>query len=236
MKEKRFASSPVKPSDLAQGAGFTPLHPQSLGFQTQDKWKIKLELLEKAPPFRRGVTGFTLIEALVVSVILLILIGLLTASGMGVYSIFETSDISVMLQADARSAMNRVILDLVKTSTGQISITQNAPFAGSDTITYYLPADSDEDGIPDLDNQGNIIWGDAVMFRLDPAGTNMLLRETGGNMETLASNVKKINFVDHNINSSLYLDELNIFLELEKTTPKGRTYNTPVTSIVNMRN
>lgn len=181
-------------------------------------------------------SGFSLIEALVVSVILLILIGLLTASGMGVFSIFETSDISVMLQADARSAMNRMILDLVKTSSGQVSITQDAPFLGSDTITYYLPTDANGDGIPDLDNQGNIIWGDAIMFRLDPAVTDMLRRETGASVETLASNVKKINFIDHNINSSLYLDELNIFLELEKTTSKGRTYNTAVTSIVNMRN
>lgn len=183
-------------------------------------------------------TGFTLVEVLVASIILVMLIGILAATVMGTRSIFEASDISVILQADARAAINKMDLDLRRTNKDQISIVQNDPISGCDAIVYHLPSDSDQDGIPDLDSGGNLIWDtNAITIRLDSGGTQRLQKEVqGGNIEILGSNVKKINFIDRNIDASLYFDEIKIILELEKTTSKGRTFSFDSTTIINMRN
>lgn len=56
---------------------FTPLHPESPSFQTEDEWHIKLESTEKPRLLGRGVTGFTLLEVLVSAVIVsVVMLGL----------------------------------------------------------------------------------------------------------------------------------------------------------------
>lgn len=55
--------------------GFTPLHPESRGLQTADEWQVKFKSTRRPRPLGRGVTGFTLLEILVVLVVL----GFLTA-------------------------------------------------------------------------------------------------------------------------------------------------------------
>ncbi|HDZ76773.1 MAG TPA: type II secretion system protein [Candidatus Omnitrophica bacterium] len=181
--------------------------------------------------------AFTLVETLMASVLMLILVGVLTLAFFQANSIFYETDILADLQADARLAIDKMAVDLRRTSLSYIdSIIQDSPVAGTDIIDYYLPDDSSpKDGIPDLDNNGDIIWDSVNKIRIDTV-TGQLRMINNGVVTVLANNVKKVNFFNQPRDSSLYLNELRVVLELEKTAPNNRTYNTTFTSIINMRN
>lgn len=66
-----------------RAGGFTPLHPASPGLQTGDKWQIKIRSSEKPCPLRRGVTGFTLLEIIVVVFILALLAAIVAPNIIG---------------------------------------------------------------------------------------------------------------------------------------------------------
>lgn len=193
-------------------------------------------VLRKSTPLTRK--GFTLIEVLAASFILAILIGILLAVVVNVRTIFYTSDTVALLQSDARQAMSAIANELRRASKPQITITQNDPVNLSDSIRYHLPLDANGDGQPDLDGSGQTVWDTTnLVLRRNPAQLGILRKEIGVSSSiVIGRNVRRINFIDSTINPSLYSDEIQVTLELEKSDPKGITYSTALTSEINMRN
>ena len=180
--------------------------------------------------------GFTLMELLVVAIILTVFIAVLSVAVLQARSVFETTDILVKLQENVRLAVRKMSADLRRTAPGQISITQNIPVAGTDRIVYFLPMDAGGDGNPDYTINGTTWSASATTISLDAGGTGRLLKTVGGDTLILAQNVKSVRFIDSSINSSLYLDEVQIVMELEDTSFEGRVHNIVSTSVINMRN
>ncbi|MGB2661921.1 MAG: prepilin-type N-terminal cleavage/methylation domain-containing protein [Candidatus Omnitrophota bacterium] len=181
--------------------------------------------------------GFTLLEILLVSGILVILLAALMVASTEMRGIFYVSDVLATFQHEARLAVNSMTIDIKRTSLSQVTITQNYPAAGTDRLQFYLPADSDEDGEPDM-SSGSLVWDpNVVTIEGEVVGTEMrLIRTQDADTEVLADNLKSITFIDNNIDSSLYMDEMNFILELEKTSGTGKTLRVVFTSVVNMRN
>jgi len=180
--------------------------------------------------------AFTLMEVLVVTIIMGVFITILSTALVQTRSVFETTDILVKLQENTRLAIVKLSNDLIRTSSTQISITQNSPSLGTDRIVYFLPQDADSNGIPDYTINGTQWDISSITVSLDSSGTGRLLKNQGADTTILAQNVKSVRFIDHNIDSSLYLDELHMVLEMENTSYEGRVYNLTSTSVVNMRN
>lgn len=189
------------------------------GFTQPFYGSVKLFLAKRA--------GFTLVEVMIVTVILTMLAGILLGTIMEVNSIFRITDITATLQSNARSALNKMALDLRKTSRVKISIAEDSPSEGIDKITYVLPK-VDAYGEPILTAGGDIDWDtvNSITIKLDPAKGQLLKDST-----VLANDVKKINFYN-----ASFSDELKITLELEQTDYKERVYSLTFTSYVYMRN
>jgi type II secretory pathway pseudopilin PulG len=189
--------------------------------------------------------GLTIIEVMIATGISVLLLAAVMMSSMQMQAMFYTTDVTSNLQTQGRLALNRLAADLRRTDAQdiitpqahQISITQNSPVGGTDTITYQLPQDTSPiDGEPDIDANGNIIWsGTDIMVRVDTS-ERRVVRSEAGVATSLASNVEKINFIDHSIDGSILLDNLKITLELSKVTPAGRTVTVESTMIVDLRN
>ena len=118
-------------------------------------------------------------------------------------SIFWITDISATLQSNARSGLHKLGLDLRKASPRpllptlpqpfQISITQNSPVSGSDSITFCLTSDSDGDQVPDVAN-GAIVWDtdNPITISLDPVNEQLLRQvPTAADTKVLANNVRE---------------------------------------------
>ena len=179
--------------------------------------------------------GFTLAEVLMVAIITAILMGVMLAAVVQSHSIIETTNTLTLLRQEKRLAVSKLSNELRGTSLSEITITQNSPASGTDTITYHLPADADHDGVPDLSSSVNIVWGTDITIELDPS-SHELKRTKDGNVTVLARYVKSVRFLDHSLQPSLYLDELKVTLEMEKTSYQGRVYDISSTFIVYMRN
>lgn len=171
--------------------------------------------------------GFTLLETLAATAIMLILTGILTIAFMQSGVIFQATDISATLQANSRQAINKMALDLNRTNTitsqGQLVITQNVPSQGTDQVSYRVGSSS-----------GTAInWGPVVTINLEAGGTGRLIKSDG---TVLANHVNGVSFFDHGRDASLYLNELRVVLNLSATSREGRVYNLVSTAIINMRN
>ncbi|MEW6008655.1 MAG: hypothetical protein AB1629_03370 [Candidatus Omnitrophota bacterium] len=191
---------------------------------------------EKQIYIRTGfLNGFTLIEILLVGAITIVLLGILAATLLQLRSTFQSGDILICLQSDARQAIASLSSDLKKTAFSQMLITQNSPSAGTDMIVFRLPADSDGDGLPDL--VADVLQWDPTDITISlELANSQLIKTYGSTISVLANNVKRINFLDHALEPSLNIDELKVVLELEKTNKEGRVYNYTSTAIIDMRN
>ncbi len=180
--------------------------------------------------------AFTLAEVLIVAIIISILMGVMLAAVIQSHAIIETTNTLTLLRQEKRLAVSKLSNELRNTSLSEITITQDSPASGTDKIEYYLPADSDHDGVPDL-SSGDIVWDTAnhITIELDTS-SHELKRTEGSNVTVLARYVKSIRFLDHSLQSSLYLNELKVTLEMEKTSYQGRVYNISSTFTVYMRN
>jgi general secretion pathway protein H len=65
---------------FAASSGFTPLDRESPAFQSGDEWKIKLKQTRKSRPLSLGLTGFTLVELLVVIILVGVIVVLAVPS------------------------------------------------------------------------------------------------------------------------------------------------------------
>jgi hypothetical protein len=179
--------------------------------------------------------GFTVVEMLVTAFLFVLVMLAVVTAGIQMRSIFQSTDISAVLQQEARVAIRVITDDLRKTNRSRITITRDYPEAGTDRIVYELPQDSDSDGVPDF--SGGLIWDiNTVTIQLEEAGSTRLIRSQGSDTTVLAENVKSINFADSGIDTSLYINEVKIDLELEGSVGATRTTGILYTFFVRMRN
>jgi len=172
---------------------------------------------------------FTLVETLMSAAILAVLGGILSAAFIQMHSLFETNSVLAVLQAEGRRVVRKISYDLRQ--AGNISIVKDSPFPGTDSISYYLLS------VPGFDNvTDSPVWNpDKVTVCLN-GSSGALLRSQGNSTLYLSGEVKSINFSNHALDSSLYLNELRLALSLEKKSSAGKLYRMNMTSVINIRN
>lgn len=169
---------------------------------------------------------------MIVVAVIAILTGILTTAAVQANIIFQIADITADLQNRTRIAIENMLFDLrmVTNDTGspnRIVIFQNdPPGSGSDSIQYCLP---------DPPNPVAITWSNPISIRLDN-NTRQLIRNDGIRQKVLANSVQRVNFIDDSIDVTLYADELNVILTLDRSDHKGRAYTVTTFATVNMRN
>lgn len=149
------------------------------------------------------------------------------------------------LAAQARQAMDAMVEELK-------NATRNHPARGitimpapnNTNIIFYLP-ERDANGDVILDADGETKWpdndADYIEYKYLTA-TRQIVRENRqvrdgiDQPRVLANNVTNLEFIDAGIDGSLFMNELNIVLDLEKTTPRGRVLSFTMRSTVKLRN
>lgn len=181
--------------------------------------------------------GFSLVEVLIVSFFLVLLVVAVITSGVEMRSVFQATGTSVTLQQEARIAMNSMINDLRGSSIAVINITENSPGPGYDKITYKIPLDVNDDGVPDL-IAGDIMWDPqyyTIEVQSDDDDYDLVKYKLWESPEVISENIKSISFEDSTDDTSLYPTEIRITLELEKTDGDGRVNSIVLKSTVNTR-
>jgi hypothetical protein len=181
--------------------------------------------------------GFSLVEVLIVSFFLVLLVVAVVTSGVEMRSVFQATGTSVTLQQEARIALNYIISDLRGSSMSVISITADSPESGYDKITYQLPQDVNDDGVPDLIS-GNIMWDPqyyTIEVQADGDDYDLVKYKLWESPEVISENIKSITFEDSTDDTSLYPTEVRVTLELEKIDGDGRVNNIVLKSTVNTR-
>ena len=179
--------------------------------------------------------AFTLMEMIIAATIMAVLALVLVAGMAQNFSILQTNKVITTLQNDAHLAILKMSKDLRRTALSQITITNDSPIAGCDTLTYHLPS-LDANNAPAIVS-GNVQWdANAVTIGIDAANAGRLIRIDVNGTTTLANNVKFITFRDINDIPQLFMRELKISLGFEATSFGGRTHNYNSTTVINMRN
>ncbi len=182
---------------------------------------------------------------MIVAGVSLILLGIVSIALVQMKAIFYATDTTADLQASARHALKRLGYDLRRADARdplnpqghQVQIFQNSPEAGTDSITYHLPRDtSPQDGEPDVDANGNLIWDATAISVSVDTDTRQLMRNEAGAVTILANNVERLNCLDHTIDAGLSLDTVKLVLELNKITAAGRAVSIESTVLLDLRN
>lgn len=188
----------------------------------------------------RGIfAGFTLVETLVSIAIFAIITGIIYLFFMVGVGSWEIGTVRTDLQAHARIATDIMVGELKKATRNHSTrdITILAPPNNTDIIFYLPEVDADGDVIIDTDGQTKWPDSDADFIKYEYlAATKQLVRKEGSQQRILANNVSNVEFIDAGIDGSLFMDELNITLSLEKTTPRGRDLSFTMRSTVKLRN
>jgi prepilin-type N-terminal cleavage/methylation domain-containing protein len=185
-------------------------------------------------------SGFTLVEILIASAILVIAMGMMYNTYLSGSKVWENARESADLQAQARWAMNYMVAELrnaTRTSTSNPSPNLSIPsHPNNKSIIFYLPQDNDGDGLI-TDSSGAIEWGtnNAIHYQHVP-GQSLLRRLEKGVQTSLSQDVSDVQFIDASIDSSLSIYELRIILALNKTTQRQRNLSVTLSAIVRLRN
>ena len=195
----------------------------------------------------RGIfAGFTLVETLISIAIFAIISGIIYIFFMVGIGSWEIGTVRTELQAQARIATDIMVGELKNTTRDggknpgrciSISPSSGNPPSDNTDITFFLPTDENDDGSIILN--GVIEWpsSDAAYIKYEYLPTKkQIVRKQGIQQRILANDVSNIKFIDAGIVSSLYPDELNIILTLEKTTPRGKDLSFTMRSTVKLRN
>ncbi|MBP7217131.1 MAG: prepilin-type N-terminal cleavage/methylation domain-containing protein [Candidatus Omnitrophica bacterium] len=170
--------------------------------------------------------GFTIIELVISSAILLMLI----IAALATIDVSRTSlfigDASVELRQEIIKAFTRMEKELKETRPAQISLT--AGMSGS-TLAFRVPTDKDLDGTI-LDSQGSIEWSDSIVYALNEA--HQLTRTAAGKTHVLANNIRSVQFNRPAATSNL----LEIDIVAEKTTPSQNVMRDSGEIMLKMRN
>lgn len=188
----------------------------------------------------RNQNGFTITEAMVTVVILLLISAIMLLSIMQGSEIWQLINSQSDLRTIARNAMTSMAQELqmaTRTSSENPSPNLTIPSAPNNgSIDFYLPFDADGNGFI-FDALGNTEWekDNKIQYQYVP-GLKQLRRLEKGDHRVIANNVSSIQFEDNSINPLLYNNELKIVLTLNKQTPQRRTVSVTLTSIVKLRN
>ncbi|MCM8788083.1 MAG: hypothetical protein NC935_08575 [Candidatus Omnitrophica bacterium] len=184
--------------------------------------------------------SLSLIEVVISSGIIITIFFLVYNWYFSTTNLTETTKIKTELQAKARYAMQFMINELkntTRTSTQNPSPNLVIPSKPNNkSVHFYLPK-KDSKGDINLTDDNNIEWDsdNQIKYEYIP-GQKILRRLEKGNQKILANYVTDVQFIDHNIESSLALNEVKIILTLSKETKKNRNVELTLTGIVNLRN
>jgi len=189
---------------------------------------------------QKGNSGFTLVEALVVSSIFIVTLGMIYGVYISGFDVWDVQRYQADLQAQARVALNYMVSELrnaTRTSTQNPSPNLSIPSTPNNKqIIFHLPEDKNGDGLI-TDANGDIEWdtNDPIKYEYIP-GQKELRRLEKGVKRILAREVSDVQFIDTSIDSTLHINELKIILTLSKTTPRKRNVAVTLSSIVALRN
>lgn len=190
-------------------------------------------------PRRAGRQGWTLVEAVLVTVLFLVVMAgimlfLNTQSDFWEYS---------TTQVDGRSDVERAVAEMAKELrlarrvTPGVAPNITIPSApGNTTITFFVPTDMDgSNGV--LDSTGNVEWNTnhPIQFTYD-AASQQLQRIEGGATRVLGTDITSATFSDQAIDSTVLSNEVKIAATLQRITPHRRTVTVSATTIVKLRN
>lgn len=188
--------------------------------------------------------GFTLVETIICIAIFAVISGVIYLFFMVGIGSWEIGTMRTDLQAQARIAMDTMVGELKNATRNHLSrgITI-LPSPSNTNIIFYLPDTNTDDEII-IDANGEIKWPDNDADYIEYkylADVKQLVREDRqvrdgvASARILANDLSSIEFIDAGIDASLYLDEVNIALTLEKATPR-RNLSFSMRSTVKLRN
>jgi prepilin-type N-terminal cleavage/methylation domain-containing protein len=183
--------------------------------------------------------GFTLVEILIASSILIILAAIMLTFFIQNITLWQSITNQSDLRSADRNAMNYMTQELRKTtrvSTKNPSPNLTIPSKPNNhSIDFYLPVDLDNNGFI-FDSTGATEWdkSNKIQYQYVP-GQKQLRRLEKGNQHIIANDVTSIEFEDNSINSALYKDELKIILTFGRLI-QGKTVSVSLVSIVKLRN
>ena len=185
--------------------------------------------------------GFTSVEMLIASIIMLIAVLACTSSFSSMFRGFSFIRDAASLELEAKVLGRQISGDLRRTARYAITIEKNSPVNGSDGAVFYLPGmmDSDDDGIDDTPtvSAGTLQWDvETVSISMDSEEENTLVRTQGDESVVLSDKVRQINFFSINDDPNLYIDEIQVVIQMEEESPLGRKYEIISTTTINMRN
>ncbi len=180
--------------------------------------------------------GMSLPEVLISVIFFAFVITVILAIFSNTKNLLNLADLHSTLQRNARNSIRKISSELQKSDVAYINIQQSVPVIGSDSITYRLLRDTDNDNIPDQTSEGEPDWdnGYDVTISLDSTA-HTLIRTVGANDTVIAWNVKTVNFFDHVTTPALPIDEVRMSVEFE-TSERGKVYNFDLTSVIKVRN
>lgn len=189
---------------------------------------------------KRNNLGFTLIEILLTSTVLILVLSLMYSIYFAGLDAWDAARLKADLQAQARAAMNFMVSELrnaTRTSSQNPSPNASIPSTPNNkSMQFHLPEDKDDDGLI-TDSNGNTEWNtnDTIQYQYIP-GQKLLRRLEKGEQRILSQDVSDVQFIDIGIDPALYMNEIKIILTLDKMTPKQRNISIILTSIVKLRN
>jgi len=183
--------------------------------------------------------GFTLVETMVAGTLLVSLSLIATLWLTGVSDLWWTTTTQSDVRTATQQALSRMLSELRSATRTAAGSPPNAviPAApGNTTLTFYLPADVDGNGLI-IDALGNTEWNVAtpVQYAYVPA-QRRLVRIQAGQQVVLATDVTAVAFEDASLNPALYQNEVKITLTLQRVTPQRRTVSATAAEIVKLRN
>ncbi len=169
--------------------------------------------------------AFTLLEVLVAIGIFLMAVGIIYSGYFNTTRTGEIAQIKADLEMRGRLAMQIMSNELrqaTRTSTQNPSPNLTIPSSPNNSVHFYLPLDKDGDGYI-TDSEGETEWDttNQVKYQFIP-GQKILRRLEKGEHTVLANNVKEARFYDHDLKSSLDLNEIEIEFTLSKNTTQNR--------------
>ncbi len=170
--------------------------------------------------------GFTLVEILVVTAILVALM-------FGAFQVMETGrfswlsgDASVEIRQDIIQAFMWMERELKETRPAQISLGSGTTSA---SLTFNMPQDNDSDGTV-LDSSGNVEWSEDIIYALN--GSGEITRTVSGVTVVIAKNVTNLEFS----RPVSPVDILQIDITASKNFAVGKTMQESGQLIIKMRN
>ena len=188
---------------------------------------------------RRCQEGWTLIEAVLATTMLLVVFG----GALALLNLQSDFWELATTQTDSRSEVERIMASVVKELrlarrvTAGIAPNISIPAApGNTTMTFYVPTDVDGDHTV-LDAIGAVEWNTADPIQLTyDAASQQLRRLQGGVTRVLATHVTAATFSDQAIDGTLASNEVRVALTTQQMTAHQRPVAMSASTVVRLRN